>query len=79
MSNQVQNWKSSDELLAEIRGITKDLREGKIEVKEARAIAQMMSASVKLIQAQLEHARLTGRLGKTNVLPAFVIGGAGTK
>lgn len=65
-----ESWKSTRELMAEIRDAHRRLRNGEATVMQAHAEARMFGAAARLLDVQLEHARLTGRLETgSDVLP----------
>lgn len=67
-------WKSSNDVLSAIQAAHDSLRAGEIQVDEAHATARLLGCAVRLMDTQLEHARLTGRLQQgSEVLPMFEI------
>lgn len=65
-------WRNTDDLLGEIQTVYEDLKAGEIDAMEARAHAALFKQATKLIELRLQHARITGRLGRmARTLPDF--------
>lgn len=55
-------WKNTNELLADIHAVHKDLQDGKITSGDAHAHARLLRTATEVIGVRLEHAKLTDRL-----------------
>lgn len=72
MSDTKKRWATSDDLMAELQTLYAGLRGGDIPVEEARAAGNMLKQAVKVVELELEHARLTGRIKDgSKGLPGF--------
>lgn len=70
------SWNTSTDLLTEIQEAHRRLVAGESDADRAHAEARLLSAGVKMLGVQLEHAKITERLKQgSNLLPAFVIEG----
>ena len=66
---------TNEELENALLGVVSDLKDGRMTVEEARAMAQLFHGILKSQAQAMEHAKLTGRLQSgSNVLPAMIRG-----
>ena len=58
----MRKWTRSTDLMAELQGLYTGLREGDVPVEQARAASNILKQAVKVVELELEHARITGRI-----------------
>lgn len=67
-----KQWKTSDDLLEEIQTLFDELRSGTVDVENARVLGNLLKQGVKVVEIEVSHARMTGRLKDgSKAVPGF--------